>query len=64
MRMHETNLALLEFLGIELDSGVTRIEIVAVPNQFPVVTITRLLLHSTWENETRMFKLVPYSTPE
>jgi len=64
MRMHETNLALLEFLGIEPDSGVTRIEIVAVPNQFPVVTITRLLLHSTWENETRMFKLVPYSTPE
>ena len=64
MGMIETNLALLEFLGIELDSGVTRVEIVAVPDQFPVVTVTRLLDHPTWENETRIFKLVPYSTPE
>jgi hypothetical protein len=62
--MNETNLALLEFLGIDPGSGVTRIEIVAVPDQFPVVTVTRLLDHSTWDNETRMFKLVPYSTPE
>ena len=64
MTMHETNLALLEFLGIDPSSGVTRIEIVATPNEVPVVTVTRLLMHSTWENETRMFKLVPYSTPE
>jgi len=62
--MNETNLALLEFLGIDPGSGVTRVEIVAVPDQYPVATVTRLLLHSTWENETRMFKLVPYSTPE
>jgi hypothetical protein len=62
--IEETNLALLEFLGIDPGSGVTRIEVVAVPNQFPVVTTTRLLGHPTWENETRMFKLVPYSTPE
>jgi len=62
--MNETNLALLEFLGIDPQSGVTRVEIVAVPGELPVVTVTRLLLHSTWENETRMFKLVPYSTPE
>ena len=64
--MNETNLALLEFLGIDPQSGVTRIEIVAVPDKYPVavVTITRLLDHSIWDNETRMFKLVPYSTPE
>ena len=62
--MNETNLALLELLGIDPGSGVTRIEIVAVPEKFPEVTVTRLLCHSTWENETRMFKLVPYSTPE
>ena len=64
MRMLETNLALLEFLGIDPQSGVTRVEIVAVPDKFPVVTVTRLLLDPTWENETRMFKLVPHSTPE
>jgi hypothetical protein len=73
--IEETNLALLEFLGIDPSSGVTRIEVVAVPHKFPVVTVTWLLGHSTWENETRMFKstwenetrmfkLVPYSTPE
>jgi len=62
--MIETNLALLEFLGIDPSSNVTRIEIVAVPDQYPVVTVTRYLLHSTWESETRMFKLVPHSTPE
>jgi hypothetical protein len=62
--MNETNLALLEFLGIDPQSGVTRVEIVVVPGNYPVVTVTRLLLHSTWENKTRMFKLVPYSTPE
>jgi len=62
--IEEINLALLEFLGIDPGSGVTRIEIVAVPHKFPVVTVTRLLGHSTWDNETRMFKLVPYSTPE
>jgi len=64
MNMYETNLALLEFLGIDPGSGVTRVEIVVVSGEFPVVTITRLLDHSTWDNETRMFKLVPYSTPE
>jgi hypothetical protein len=64
MTMHETNLALLEFLGIDPGSGVTRIQIVATPTGYPVVTVTRVLDHSTWENETRMFKLVPYSTPE
>ena len=62
--MNETNLALLEFLGIDPSSGVTRIEIVAVPDKLPVVTVTRLLDHFTWNDETRMFKLVPYSTPE
>jgi len=62
--MNETNLALLEFLGIDPGSGVTRVEVVAVPDELPVVTVTRLLDHSIWENETRMFKLVPYSTPE
>ena len=59
-----TNLALLKFLGIDPQSGVTRIEIVVVPNDYPEVTVTRSLLHPTWENETRMLKLVPYSTPE
>jgi hypothetical protein len=64
MTMHETNLALLQFLGIDPDSCVTRIEVVVVPTEYPVVTVTRLLLDPTWENETRMFKLVPHSTPE
>lgn len=62
--MLEINLALLEFLGIDPQSGVIRVEVVVVPGQYPAVTVTRLLLHSTWENETCMFKLVPYSTPE
>jgi hypothetical protein len=62
--MHEINLALLKFLDIDPGSAVTRVEVVAVPNQFPVVTVTRFLDHSIWDNETRMFKLVPYSTPE
>ena len=62
--MNETNLALLEFLGIDPGSGVTRVEVVVFPGKLPVVTVTRLLVDSTWENETRMFKLVPYSTPE
>jgi hypothetical protein len=62
--MTHPNLALLKFLGIDPGSGVTRLEIVAVPNKFPEVTVTRLLGNSTWDNETRMFKLVPYSTPE
>jgi len=62
--MNETNLALLEFLGIDPGSGVTRVEIVAISGMLPVVTVTRLLDHSIWDNETRMFKLVPYSTPE
>ena len=62
--MFKTNLALLEFLGIDPGSNVTRIEIVAIPTDYPEVTVTRSLLHPTWENETRMFKLVPYSTPE
>ena len=62
--MNETNLALLEFLGIDPGSGVSRVEIVIFPGDFPVVTVTRLLDHSIWDNETRMFKLVPYSTPE
>jgi hypothetical protein len=59
--MNETNLALLEFLGIDPGSGVTRVEVVAVPDELPVVTVTRLLDHSIWDNETHMFKLVPYS---
>jgi hypothetical protein len=62
--MIETNLALLEFLGIDPNSGVTRVEIVVVIDKYPVVTVTRLLDDSIWDNETRMFKLVPYSTPE
>ena len=62
--MNETNLALLEFLGIDPDSDVTRIEIFVTPTDYPVVTVTRFFIHSTCENETRMFKLVPYSTPE
>jgi hypothetical protein len=64
MGMNETNFPLLEFLGIDPGSGVTRVEVVVVPGELPVVTVTRLLDHSIWDNETRMFKLVPYSTPE
>jgi len=63
MTMHETNLALLNFLGIDPESMVTRIDLVATPDDFPKVTVTRLL-HLPGVTETRMFKLVPYSTPE
>jgi len=64
MSMHETNLALLNFLGIDPESMVTRIDLVATSDDCPKVTITRLLLDLPGVTETRMFKLVPYSTPE
>ena len=62
MTMHEPNLALMEFLGIDPASGVTQIEVIATPDNYPKVIITRMLLDSIWKTEARMFKLVPYET--
>ena len=62
MNANETNLALMEFLGIDPKSAVTRIEIVASPSEYPQVTVTRLLTDSIWKTEARMFKLVPHET--
>ena len=62
MSANETNLALMEFLGIDPSSGVTRIEVIATPDNFPKVIVTRLLLDSVWKTEARMFKLVPHET--
>ena len=62
MSANETNLALMEFLGIDPSSGVTRIEVTATPDNFPKVIVTRLLLDSVWKTEARMFKLVPHET--
>ena len=62
MSANETNLALMEFLGIDPSSGVTRIEVTATPDNFPKVIVTRLLLASVWKTEARMFKLVPHET--
>lgn len=58
--MQETNLALMEFLGIDPTSNVTRIEVIASPDYYPKVIVTRMLSDSIWKTEVRMFKLVPY----
>ena len=60
MTMQETNLALMEFLGIDPTSNVTRIEIIASPDYYPRVIVTRMFSDSIWKTEVRMFKLVPY----
>jgi hypothetical protein len=60
MTMQETNLALMEFLGIDPTSNVTRIEVIASPDYYPKVIVTRMLSDSIWKTEVRMFKLVPY----
>ena len=60
MTMQETNLALMEFLGIDPTSNVTRIEIIASPDYYPKVIVTRMLSDSICKTEVRMFKLVPY----
>ena len=62
MSVNETNLALIEFLGIDSASGVTQIEVIASPDHYPKVIVTRLLTDSIWKTEARMFKLVPYET--
>ena len=60
MTMQETNLALMEFLGIDPTLNVTRVEVIASPDYYPKVIVTRMLLDSIWKTEVRMFKLVPY----
>ena len=62
MSANETNLALMEFLGIDPASGVTQIEVIATPDNFPKVIVTLLLTDSIWKTEARMFKLVPCET--
>ena len=62
MSINKTNLALMEFLGIDPASGVTQIEVIATPDNCPKVIVTRLITDSIWKTESRMFKLVPYET--
>ena len=62
MSVQDTNLALMEFLGIDPASGVTQIEVIATPDNYPKVIVTRMLLDSIWKTEARMFKLVPCET--
>ena len=62
MSANETNLALMEFLGIDPASGVTQIEVIASPDHYPKVIVTRLLTDSIWKTEARMFKLAPHET--
>ena len=62
MSVQDTNLALMEFLGIDPASGVTQIEVLATPDNYPKVIVPRMLLDSIWKTEARMFKLVPCET--
>ena len=62
MSINETNLALMEFLGIDPASGVTHVEVIASADHYPKVIVSRLLTDSTWKTEARMFKLVPHET--
>ena len=56
-------LALMDFLGIDPKSNVTKIEVIAIPGNPPEVIVTRLLLDdASWEQQSRMFKLVPYES--
>jgi hypothetical protein len=56
-------LALMDFLGIDPKSNVTKIEVIAISGNPPEVIVTRLLLDdSSWEQQSRMFKLVPYES--
>ena len=50
----------MDFLGIDPDSSVIKIEVTAIPEQFPMVMVTKLLTDKTWKTESRMFELVPY----
>ena len=60
MSVKDANRALMDFLGIDPDSSVIKIEVTAIPEQFPMVMVTKLLIDRTWKTETRMFELVPY----
>ena len=62
MSVHEVNLELLKFLGIDPASGVTHVEVIASADHYPKVIVSRLLTDSTWKTEVRMFKLVPHET--
>ena len=50
----------MDFLGIDPDSSVIKIEVTATPDHFPMVMVTKLLTDKTWKTESRMFELVPY----
>ena len=60
MSVKDVNRALMDFLGIDPDSSVIKIEVTAIPEQFPMVMVTKLLTDKTWKTESRMFELVPY----
>ena len=60
MSVKDANRALMDFLGIDPDSSVIKVEVTAIPEQFPMVMVTKLLTDRTWKTESRMFELVPY----
>ena len=60
MSVKDANRALMDFLGIDPDSSVIKIEVTATPDHFPMVMVTKLLTDKTWKTESRMFELVPY----
>ena len=62
MSVKDANKALMDFLGIDPDSSVIKIEVTAIPEQFPMVMVTKLLTDRTWKTESRMFELVPHET--
>lgn len=60
MSVKDANNALMDFLGIDRDSRVIKVEVIAAANQYPTVIVTRLLDDPTWKTEARMFELLPY----
>ena len=40
MSVKDANNALMDFLGIDRDSGVIKVEVIAAANQYPTVIVT------------------------
>lgn len=60
MSVREVNKALMDFLGVDHTLGIHKIEVIANPDHYPMVIVTRVLDSPTWKTEARMFELVPY----
>jgi len=60
MSVREVNRALMDFLGVNHTSSILKIEVIANPDHYPTVIVTRVLDSPTWKTGARMFELVPY----